>query len=174
MVVFEVDGDLVFLTSLPIWDKLEMKTGTKRRTVTTDDLLRIQEEPQSKRIKLSDPAAADLGSDTDGSQVETYRDEHHPSDEDSDSDSDSDSAEFSSHDDLSSFSRVKPPPSGADAKLKVTQPPRPTSFASLGVSPDLQSALSTISIRTPTEVQAACIPPLLSGASELKPPLASI
>ncbi|KAF7301317.1 hypothetical protein MIND_00696800 [Mycena indigotica] len=40
---------------------------------------------------------------------------------------------------------------------------KPTSFATLGISPSLQSALSAMSIKTPTEVQAACIPPLLRG-----------
>jgi ATP-dependent RNA helicase DDX49/DBP8 len=39
----------------------------------------------------------------------------------------------------------------------------PTNFSSLGISPPLQAALSSMSIRTPTEVQVACIPPLLAG-----------
>ncbi|KAJ7591133.1 P-loop containing nucleoside triphosphate hydrolase protein [Mycena floridula] len=37
------------------------------------------------------------------------------------------------------------------------------SFNTLGISPQLQAALATMSIMSPTEVQAACIPPLLSG-----------
>ena len=36
-------------------------------------------------------------------------------------------------------------------------------FASLGVSLPLQKALKGMSIKVPTEVQAACIPPLLAG-----------
>lgn len=36
-------------------------------------------------------------------------------------------------------------------------------FASLGVSSLLQNALKGMSIKVPTEVQAACIPPLLEG-----------
>jgi ATP-dependent RNA helicase DDX49/DBP8 len=33
----------------------------------------------------------------------------------------------------------------------------------MGISTPLQAALNSMSIRTPTEVQAACIPPLLLG-----------
>lgn len=36
-------------------------------------------------------------------------------------------------------------------------------FSSLGISAPLQAALKNMSIRLPTEVQAACIPPLLEG-----------
>jgi ATP-dependent RNA helicase DDX49/DBP8 len=38
-----------------------------------------------------------------------------------------------------------------------------STFASLGVAPVLLSALSKMSIQVPTEVQVACIPPLLAG-----------
>lgn len=38
-----------------------------------------------------------------------------------------------------------------------------SNFAELGVSPHLVRALGTMSIRRPTPVQAACIPPLISG-----------
>lgn len=37
------------------------------------------------------------------------------------------------------------------------------SFADMGVAPPLNAALARISIRAPTEIQAACIPPLLAG-----------
>jgi ATP-dependent RNA helicase DDX49/DBP8 len=37
------------------------------------------------------------------------------------------------------------------------------SFADMGVVPPLTTALARLSIRTPTEIQAACIPPLLAG-----------
>ncbi|KZT29308.1 DEAD-domain-containing protein [Neolentinus lepideus HHB14362 ss-1] len=58
------------------------------------------------------------------------------------------------------------------SKLKSKQPRRdtdtvsadlPASFASLGVSSVLQNALAQMSIRIPTEIQAACITPLLQG-----------
>lgn len=37
------------------------------------------------------------------------------------------------------------------------------SFASLGVAPFLVRSLASMSIRAPTPVQAACIPPVLAG-----------
>ncbi|KAH9938315.1 P-loop containing nucleoside triphosphate hydrolase protein [Fomitopsis serialis] len=40
---------------------------------------------------------------------------------------------------------------------------RPTSFESLGISSALLNALTKMSIKSPTEIQAACIPPLLAG-----------
>jgi ATP-dependent RNA helicase DDX49/DBP8 len=39
-----------------------------------------------------------------------------------------------------------------------------TSFSSFGISPALVTALTSMSIKVPTPVQAACIPPLLAGA----------
>jgi ATP-dependent RNA helicase DDX49/DBP8 len=41
--------------------------------------------------------------------------------------------------------------------------PRPPTFAGMGVSSSLVSAMNKMSIHTPTEIQAACIPPLLDG-----------
>jgi len=41
------------------------------------------------------------------------------------------------------------------------------SFPDLGVSKQIASALAAMSIRRPTEVQAACIPPLLAGNATL-------
>lgn len=38
-----------------------------------------------------------------------------------------------------------------------------SSFSEMGISPSLEAALHRMSIQTPTEIQAACIPPLLSG-----------
>jgi ATP-dependent RNA helicase DDX49/DBP8 len=42
---------------------------------------------------------------------------------------------------------------------------KPVTFSSLGVSPPLLSALSKMAIHAPTEIQQACIPPLLAGQS---------
>lgn len=51
-------------------------------------------------------------------------------------------------------------------KPVLTSRPTPLqAFASLGVSKTLVASLATMSIRAPTEVQAACIPPLLAGES---------
>jgi ATP-dependent RNA helicase DDX49/DBP8 len=40
---------------------------------------------------------------------------------------------------------------------------KPVTFASLGISPSILSALSKMAIHAPTEIQQACIPPLLAG-----------
>lgn len=45
---------------------------------------------------------------------------------------------------------------------KTLKPP-PPSFPSLNISTSLVSALAAMAIHTPTEVQAACIPPLIEG-----------
>ena len=41
--------------------------------------------------------------------------------------------------------------------------PLASSYESMGISSVLISALAKMSIKTPTEIQAACIPPLLEG-----------
>jgi len=45
----------------------------------------------------------------------------------------------------------------------VSAPSVSKTFASLGVEPFLVKALEAMAIRMPTEVQAMCIPPILSG-----------
>lgn len=50
----------------------------------------------------------------------------------------------------------------SNPSLRPTTATRDT-FASLGISLPLQKALTGMSIKVPTEVQAACIPPLLTG-----------
>ncbi|KAE9410428.1 DEAD-domain-containing protein [Gymnopus androsaceus JB14] len=47
--------------------------------------------------------------------------------------------------------------------IRNTQPRPPASFSELGVSSAIQNALKTMSINSPTEIQVACIPPLLAG-----------
>lgn len=60
----------------------------------------------------------------------------------------------------SSASRQPGLPNQHDLK---TSPQRNATFASLDISPPLISALSKMAIRAPTEIQLACIPPLLAG-----------
>ncbi|WVW83899.1 ATP-dependent RNA helicase DBP8 [Kwoniella bestiolae CBS 10118] len=54
----------------------------------------------------------------------------------------------------------------ADPSAAFSANPKPssdTSFASLGLSQPLITALASINIRKPTEIQAACVGPILSG-----------
>jgi ATP-dependent RNA helicase DDX49/DBP8 len=69
--------------------------------------------------------------------------------------------------DYSEISRFK----SIGSRAKSCPAPQPTksapSFLSFGISPLLLAALSSMSIKTPTEVQAACIPSILSGEAFL-------
>ena len=65
-------------------------------------------------------------------------------------------------------SRTRPPiPPSALTPIAqspvVPQAPIPVEFEELGLSPSLIRSLKTMSIRRPTPVQSACIPPLLAG-----------
>ncbi|KAF8305619.1 DEAD-domain-containing protein [Clavulina sp. PMI_390] len=68
-------------------------------------------------------------------------------------------------DDLPERIRIKPkqPIPPKTAALELPTSPSTTDFEELGISPTLVRALKTMSIRKPTPVQAACIPPLLAG-----------
>ena len=67
----------------------------------------------------------------------------------------------------SSLSRINPSSRSSTTTANTTpNPPKPilkSTFASLGISPRLISSLRTIAISRPTEIQAACIEPILQG-----------
>ncbi|KAH9973006.1 P-loop containing nucleoside triphosphate hydrolase protein [Lactifluus volemus] len=147
--------------------------ASKRRTPTTDDLLRRQEEPR-KRYKESlviqgdedeDDHAEDEGDFAWVSESENEAEESI----DSETSNGSSPVESALLDESSNLlgSRVTNKPrhvqqrplsstSGAGSSKSVT-------FASLDISPPLLSALSKMAIHAPTEIQRACIPPLLEG-----------
>lgn len=110
---------------------------------------------ESEDEGLSAEAAAALSSDTGGSDEE-----------------DKDEAVNETGDDTESLTTLQP--ERFDFSRTAAKPRFPqavgrlasmASFLSLGISPSLQAALSSMSIRTPTEVQAACIPNLLAGVN---------
>lgn len=146
---------------------MEQTRVTRRRNVTTDDLLRSQEEPYRKRRKLQDAAETDSedpASELDDESLRTGDE----SGEGSDQAKDDINGDIKTQNHVSKlvvhdrfdFSTRKTESSVVQFKPE-TQPL--ASFASLGISDSLQSALTSMSIKTPTEVQAACIPPLLAG-----------
>lgn len=49
------------------------------------------------------------------------------------------------------------------AASSPTAPKTAKSFADLGLNTWLVDALNALSIRTPSEIQTACVPPILSG-----------
>lgn len=169
---------------------------SKRRVLTSDDLMRMQEDgPARKRRKEelmfeededsdfdlhlptrrsdgeSNEEESDHGSDEEsGSGIKEHGDED--GDEESDASSDS-SAEpprpplpvLLEGDDVSS-SRISiaPRTSLPVSRKSLTAPVNhPASFAAMGISSTLLTALNKMSIRAPTDIQAACMPPLLQG-----------
>jgi ATP-dependent RNA helicase DDX49/DBP8 len=153
----------------------------ERRAWTTDDLMRMQEnrEPPRKRHRLDmSPEVAESNwldecEDTDDEALpagddlpldDVYDDEESQSGSPEQDDTPSN---VLSRLDTGARPGIRPapahdslPPGLQVEKLAVPAPP---SFSALGISPPLQAALASMSIRTPTPVQAACIPPLLSG-----------
>lgn len=147
-----------------------MGTDRKRRALTADDLLRKQEEPHKKRLKFSPPPTSADEGDSDQRPVvaDTTSDRSEDEDEDSTSEEEIPNTQNISalavEDRFGFSSRDK-----SKSQIAETSQPgsKPTfaSFSSLGISAPLQAALTSMSILNPTEVQAACIPPLLSGES---------
>ena len=164
---------------------------SKRRTPTTDDLLRRQERPR-KRHKKRSIVERDEGEDNSASED----DDSHQETEDSESEAESDGGKWESEaeaeensdtdseisEDKSSVesgrlggglnedssilgSRVtmKPWPVRQPTQSPSPGPSKHVTFPSLGISPPLLSALSKMAIHAPTEIQRACIPPLLAG-----------
>lgn len=149
--------------------------GHKRRALTTDDLLRMQEEPGRKRLKRdldSDSDVEDQASDVEQSSIASSSSSSSHSGSGGDGSDDDERAEhpFASSFDISwipdeTSSRVSARKALVAPRNEppIISPTRPSTFASLGITSTLFNALSKMSIRVPTEVQAACIPPLLEG-----------
>lgn len=151
------------------------KASTKRKSPspTADDLMRMAESLPRKRQKLTARyddededvdvearSAATSGDDDDDDENSEHSDDSTPlkpilaNEEDSD-------------DEESAFSRLPARIAAKRASSPVPTGPAKTAqntgFGALGVSQQLITALSAMSIRQPTDVQAACIPPLLAG-----------
>jgi ATP-dependent RNA helicase DDX49/DBP8 len=162
---------------------------SKRRTPTTDDLLRRQEEPQKRHkdsfVRQKDESG---GSGTDDEEDFGWVSEARDDEEWESGAEDSEGTD-------SQVSKESPPlvesacsgPSNESPSLlgtRVTTKPRlvrqhplssgagssnSATFSSLDISPPLLSALSKMAIHVPTEIQRACIPPLLAGPLPLVP-----
>ncbi|KAH9482964.1 ATP-dependent RNA helicase DBP8 [Psilocybe cubensis] len=146
-----------------------MPTKLKTKSKTVDDLLRQQEEPPRKKRRLSiteslsgDEDSAST-SDDEASSSREINDGNYLSDSESDDELQKPEApsQINVEDRLNLFGKRFTSPKRTVAKPSV--PPPVSSFASLGISRPLQSALNSMSIKTPTEVQSACIPVLLAG-----------
>ncbi len=142
----------------------------------------MQEGPQRKRLKLDD-SDEELEVQSLGSEAEDVQDES-GDEETGDEECSTDDIDAFQHEvsnsvflqddedeDEDSISRF-PPRSTLEPKAENLHPPSSatprheslaSSYESMGISSVLISALAKMSIRTPTEIQAACMPPLLSG-----------
>ncbi|KAJ4466538.1 P-loop containing nucleoside triphosphate hydrolase protein [Lentinula aciculospora] len=144
----------------------------KRKILTSDDLLRRQEQYHSKKIKLSDGNVEDDNpSDASTSSSGSVRSALESNRQEDDSDSSDKEIGRSEGDTLNlqvpervSMNRLRLPQRIEDGNAPHKAKTRPpSSFSELGISLAIQNALKAMSIHTPTEVQASCIPPLLAG-----------
>ena len=157
--------------------------------------MRLQEGPRRKRIRIDDSddevldsdeqseaevEAEDLHARVNGEEEES--DDNSTEEEDGEDD-DSNGSDITSHantppillpqvDDDEPDSRISSRVTFKPRTANTTPPntaPRtrslPTSFEGMGISSVLVAALSKMSIQKPTEIQAACVPPLLEGES---------
>jgi ATP-dependent RNA helicase DDX49/DBP8 len=149
---------------------------SKRRTPTTDDLLRRQEEPQ-KRQKRPYFAQGDEDEDNDMGEDDDFDFEWDGVEweaglgESTDSEIGKESSlmedDTTGRLDESSIlgSRVNVKPRLVHQRPIPSGQAKSATFSSLGISPPLLSVLSKMAIHAPTEIQQACIPPLLAGQS---------
>ncbi|KAG7097020.1 hypothetical protein E1B28_004413 [Marasmius oreades] len=151
---------------------------TSVSVLTSDDLLRSQEQSLGKRKRtyslrdtpLHQDSASDNNNEESDEAVEPAFKPRIDGDElqEDETDGDSDEDEFintslrtTERVGISRFSKTSP--SSPFNTPVQAQPRSPDTFAALGVSLSLRNTLQSISITVPTPVQAACIPPLLTG-----------
>ncbi|KAF9075897.1 P-loop containing nucleoside triphosphate hydrolase protein [Rhodocollybia butyracea] len=140
----------------------------KRKNLTSDDLLRRQEQPQPKRTKFATRNRSEKNDgSSDASEGSSCSMDSSPENEDDEDSSDgaSDTA-YDTHNLEISDRMMKVAHSRLPQRSEIPKSPKsrlPATFSELGVSSTIQNALKTLSIHTPTEIQSVCIPPLLAG-----------
>lgn len=165
-----------------------LKTPMARRKheLTTDDLLKLQEGPPSKKIRVSTSVSVDSGhfvgnNDSESGSTASSSPGDDSTDQEEDSQDDADSFLGQVDEEQTESDRLELGGAMEDSgRLKLPRTnPIPTrtrglaqtsmhsikSFNNMGISSALEAALHRMSIYTPTEVQAACMPPILAGAS---------
>jgi ATP-dependent RNA helicase DDX49/DBP8 len=156
----------------------------KHDELTTDDLLKLQEGPPLKKIRVSTTVSIDsrhfVGFNDESSSTSSSSSGDDPSDQEEDSQDDADSflgqvdeeqarsGRLELEGAIEDSGRLKPsrtsPVSTRLPRLVRTPKHSISSFNDMGISTALEAALHRMSIHTPTDVQAACIPPILAGA----------
>jgi len=147
-----------------------MSSESKRRAFTTDDLMHRQELGPPKRQKRIRDEYEDSSGSSDGSASKEDPESEGLSASDEDEEDQNSASEIPARnggEEDTIPSRFSLRPRQGTITGKTTSPTRVHSpaqtFVGMGVSSSLVSAMAKMSIHTPTEVQAACIPPLLDG-----------
>ncbi|CCM04056.1 uncharacterized protein FIBRA_06215 [Fibroporia radiculosa] len=142
----------------------------KRFDLSTDDLLRLQEGHPTKRprtrLEQEDVLLDEQQGSTSSAHSSNSEDGSDSSENEDELEQDVQSDLVDTTEDRFSSSRVafvSRASNVAPREAQSSTKPLPSTFASLGISSALLSALSKMSIRSPTEIQAACLPPLLQG-----------
>ena len=162
-----------------------MPKHTRKPEISVDDLLRRQELRPMKRRRLSieeeelglrasvsdsDESSGIREVEVDGVNDDGEDSEHEEGEEDEDEDGVDN--EIPKHLDRNVPSRMPALPSRMSIKSRKDpiksghtpkSPPVLPTFSELGASKSLIASLASMSIRKPTPVQCACIPPLLEG-----------
>jgi hypothetical protein len=133
-----------------------------------DDLMRMQEARPHKRMRLEEGdvkgAASGSGSGSDsGSGTGSDNEEEEEEEDGSEEEYERDDSPVLPPKDFGTVSRVS---ALAQKDMPSTNPTPAVSditWGDMNITASLQMALSSMSIRAPTEIQQACIPPLLSG-----------
>ena len=149
-----------------------MSSKHKNLGVSVDDLLREQEKPIRKKRRISDDtdsedpqspfsecstsASAGRGDSTGIPDLKFDREES------SDSEEGTSSHRLAVEGRIARFFKSSAEKGDDPGDLGTRSSSRAT-FSSLGVSTPLVTALNGMAIKMPTQVQEACIPPLLSG-----------
>jgi len=140
-----------------------MSSSKRLSTFSVDQPLLEQETHIRKKRKLYEYSQSELDNLRSPSSTEHHQGAHTGNGDESYSDDSEISDKSSLHIEYQ-FPPLRRSASNTDLLCRIasTRGIQPT-FASLGVSSLLQNALKGMSIKVPTEVQAACIPPLLEG-----------
>ena len=146
-----------------------MLSGSKRRALTTDDLMRRQELGPRKRQKRPSLRRSDIPAPGEDSQSDEFSASQEGED---DQDSASEIPVWNEEENTMlsrfSFNPHQGPVSGKSAVPSPAPSLFPT-FAEMGVSSSLIFAMNKMSIHKPTEIQAVCIPQLLNGTYLSRP-----
>jgi ATP-dependent RNA helicase DDX49/DBP8 len=132
--------------------------------LTMDDLMRMQEARPHKRMRLDEDTEVSSGSGSGSDDEGGFEDEGGEDIEEDREEEEQYSAGDHPHSSQKDFGTVSRVSATASApKHSITSPITATTWTDMNISGPLQTALASMSIRAPTEIQSACIPPLLSG-----------